>query len=56
MERRKRRSFTKEFGAETVRLCKVGDPSIAQVAKELDLTGALNPVLRFRPAQLPHGL
>ena len=38
MERRKRRSFTKEFKAETVRLCKVGDRTIAQVAKDLDLT------------------
>lgn len=38
MERRKRRSFTKEFKAETVRLCKLGDRTIAQVAKDLDLT------------------
>jgi transposase-like protein len=39
---RKRRSFNAEFKAETVRLCKVGDRSIGQVAKDLDLTeGAL---------------
>ena len=38
MERRKRRSFTPEFKAEAVRLCKVGDRSIRQVAVDLDLT------------------
>jgi transposase len=39
---RKRRKFTSEFKAEAVRLCKVGDRSIGQVAKDLDLTdGAL---------------
>lgn len=36
--RRKRRSFTKEFKAEAVRLCRVGDRSITQVAHDLDLT------------------
>lgn len=36
--RRARRSFTPEFKAEAVRLCKVGDRSIGQVAKDLDLT------------------
>lgn len=36
--RRARRSFTKEFKAEAVRLCRVGDRSIGQVAKDLDLT------------------
>jgi transposase-like protein len=36
--RRARRSFTPEFKAEAVRLCKVGDRSIAQVSKDLDLT------------------
>lgn len=36
--RRKRRSFDAEFKAEAVRLCKVGDRSIAQVAVDLDLT------------------
>ena len=35
---RKRRKFTPEFKAEAVRLCKVGDRSIGQVAKDLDLT------------------
>jgi transposase len=38
MEKRKRRKFTREFKAEAVRLCKVGDRSIGQIAKELDLT------------------
>ena len=36
--RRARRSFTPEFKAEAVRLCKVGDRSVRQVAKDLDLT------------------
>ena len=35
---RPRRTFTKEFKAEAVQLCKVGDRSIGQVAKDLDLT------------------
>jgi len=35
---RKRRKFTPEFEAEAGRLCKVGDRSIGQVAKDLDLT------------------
>ena len=35
---RPRRTFTKEFKAEAVRLCKVGDRSIAKVAQDLDLT------------------
>jgi transposase-like protein len=37
-QRRKRRAFTPEFKAEAVRLCKVGDRTIAQVADDLDLT------------------
>ena len=36
--RRARRSFTAEFKAEAVRLCKVGDRSIRRVAQDLDLT------------------
>jgi transposase len=36
--RRKRRAFNTEFKAEAVRLCRVGDRSIKQVAKDLDLT------------------
>jgi len=35
---RKRRSFSAEFKAEAVGLCRVGDRSIKQVAKDLDLT------------------
>jgi len=38
MRKRKRRSFTAEFKQEAVRLCEVDDRSIAQVAKDLDLT------------------
>ena len=37
-QRRKRRAFSPEFKAEAVRLCKVGDRSVAQVAVDLDLT------------------
>ena len=37
-QRRKRRAFTPEFKAEAVRLCKVGDRTITQVADDLDLT------------------
>ena len=37
-KRRSRRSFTPEFKAEAVRLCRIGDRSVAQVAKDLDLT------------------
>jgi transposase len=36
--RRRRRAFTPEFKAETVRLCQVGDRTIAQVAGDLELT------------------
>jgi|SRR6185503_11918654 transposase len=38
MAKRKRRTFTPEFKAEAVRLCQVGDRSVAQIAKSLDLT------------------
>lgn len=37
-QRRARRSFMPEFKAEAVRLCKVGDRSVTQVAVDLDLT------------------
>ena len=36
--RRARRIFTPEFKAEAVRLCKVGDRTTRQVARDLDLT------------------
>jgi transposase len=36
--RRKRRSFTPEFKAEAVRLCRSGDRSVTEVANDLDLT------------------
>jgi transposase-like protein len=36
--KRPRRTLTPEFKAGAVRLCRVGDRSIAQVAKDLDLT------------------
>jgi transposase-like protein len=38
MAKRKRRSFSADFKAEAVRLCKLGDRTINQIAKELDLT------------------
>jgi transposase len=38
MAKRKRRAFTPEFKAETVRLARVGDRSIHQLAIDLDLT------------------
>jgi transposase len=38
MARRKRRKFNPEFKAEAVRLARVGDRSIAQIATDLDLT------------------
>lgn len=38
MGKRKRRVFTAEFKAEAVRLCQLGGSSIAQVARNLDLT------------------
>ena len=37
-KRRPRRVFTPEFKAEAVRLCKVGDRTVTQVAVDLDLT------------------
>jgi transposase-like protein len=37
-KKRPHRTFTPEFKAEAVRLCRGGDRSIAQVAKDLDLT------------------
>ncbi len=33
-----RRSFTPEFKAEVVELCRAGDRSIGQVARDMDLT------------------
>ena len=38
MERRKRRAFTKEFKAETVRLGIEGGRSVPEVSRDLDLT------------------
>jgi transposase len=38
MERRKRRSFTREFRGDAVRLVREGSKSLPQVAKDLDLT------------------
>ena len=36
--RRKRRAFTPAFKAEAVRLCRVGERTVVQVAADLDLT------------------
>ena len=38
MKRRPRREFSDDFKAEAVRLCKVGDRTVRQVANDLDLT------------------
>lgn len=38
MERRRRRKFTPEFKAGTIKLVKESGKSVAQVARELDLT------------------
>jgi transposase-like protein len=38
MARRKRRQFTPDFKAEAVRLARIGDRSISQIATDLDLT------------------
>ena len=38
MAKRKRRAFSPEFKAEAVRLCRIGDRTVGQVAKDLDLT------------------
>ena len=37
-QRRERRSFSPEFKADAVKLCKAGDRTIAQVAEDMDLT------------------
>jgi len=37
-KKRKRRSFTPEFKAEVVGLCRAGDRSVGQVAKDVGLT------------------
>jgi transposase-like protein len=37
-KKRKRRSFDAHFKAEAVRLCQVGERSVGQVARDLDLT------------------
>jgi transposase len=36
-QRRRRRAFTNSFKAEVVELCRKGDRSVAEVARELDL-------------------
>ncbi len=36
-QQRRRRSFTPEFKAEVVELCRAGDRSIAQIARDLGL-------------------
>ena len=48
-KRRPRRSFTPEFKAEAVRLCRIGDRSVASVAKDPDLSvSALASAMRAR--------
>ena len=38
MAKRKRRKFSSEFKADTVRLCQVGGRTVREVARDLDLT------------------
>ncbi len=38
MAKKKRRAFTPEYKADAVKLCKVGDRTIGQVARDLGLT------------------
>ena len=40
---RARRSFTAEFKAEIVELCRRGDRSVGQVARDFDLTETAGP-------------
>jgi transposase len=57
MEKRKqrpRRSFTPEFKAEIVELCRRGDRSIGQVAKDFDLTET-NVRTWVKQAEIDHG-
>ncbi len=57
MERKKprpRRSFTPEFKAEIVELCRRGDRSIGQVAKDFDLTET-NVRTWVKQAEIDHG-
>ena len=52
MAKRKRRAFSAEFKAEAVRLCRVGDRTIGQVAKDLNLTEtALRAWVKRAPAE-----
>ena len=54
MAKRKRRVFSAEFKAEAVRLCRVGDRTVRQVAEDLDLTEtALRDWLKRAPAEAP---
>ena len=51
---RPRRSFTPEFKAEIVELCRRGDRSIGQVAKDFDLTEtAVRSVGASKPRPMP---
>ena len=54
MERRKRRAFTDEFKAETVRLVLEGGKTVAEVARDLDLTESAVRVW-VRQAQVDRG-
>ena len=52
MAKRKRRAFSAEFKAEAVRLCRLGDRTVTQVAKDLDLTEtALRDWVKRAPAE-----
>ena len=49
---RARRSFTSEFKAEIVELCRRGDRSVGQVARDFDLTET---AVSRRIARIEHG-
>src|SRR5437868_4330807 len=52
MAKRKRRAFSAEFKAEAVRLCRLGDRTIGQVARDLNLTEtALRDWIKRAPAE-----
>ena len=56
MAKRKRRAFSAEFKAEAVRLCRLGDRTVGQVAKDLDLTEtALRDWVRRAPTEASQG-
>lgn len=54
-EQRPRRTFTPESKAEVVELCRAGDRSIGQVARDLDLNETTVRNWSTRPTSTPGG-